>query len=505
MVLLCALFSRDCVARKRTGEGADMAAGTATGMATDNSKLSFGEKVGYGLGDTASNFYWQMFLNFLAFFYTDIFGITAAAAATMFLVVRIPDTFIDPVMGVIADRTQTRWGHYRPYLLWGCLPMAAMGVITFTTPNLGPHGKLIYAYVTYSLIMLAYTFINIPYGALMGVISSNSLERTSVSSFRFVLAYIGLFMVQGLTIPMVKHFGQGNDQKGFQWAMVVYGVLAIGLFLFTFLTTRERVQPTKSENSVLKDDLRDLGRNIPWVMVCFIGVFAVFYISIRMGAILYYFKYCVVRAGDQYHLDLNFLGYRLKQDMSPEALASWFMAIGTAGVIFGASMARPLCVLFGGKRRAYMILMSLASVLTVLFYFVPLSNVPLVFLTHIAISMLFAPTSPLLWAFYADTADYSEWKNGRRATGLVFSAASFSQKLGWAIGSSLFLWLIGSIGFHANVQQSLHVQTGIRYMMSFFPAVVGFLSAGAVLFYKLDDSTMVQIESDLKQRRALQP
>jgi GPH family glycoside/pentoside/hexuronide:cation symporter len=473
-------------------------------MATENGKLSFGEKVGYGLGDTASNFYWQMFLNFLAFFYTDIFGLTAAAAATMFLVVRIPDTFIDPVMGVIADRTQTRWGHYRPYLLWGCIPMAVMGVITFTTPGLSPHGKLVYAYVTYSLIMLAYTFVNIPYGALMGVISPNSLERTSVSSFRFVLAYFGLFMVQGLTIPMVKHFGQGNDQKGFQWAMVVYGVLAIILFVTTFFCTRERVQPAKDKSSTLKEDLRDLTKNVPWVVVCFIGIFAVFYISIRMGAILYYFKYCIVRSGELYHFDYNILGYRLKGALSPEALASWFMAMGTAGVIFGASMARPLCVLLGGKRRAYMILMSLASTLTVLFYFVPLSNVPLVFVTHIAISTLFAPTSPLLWAFYADTADYSEWTNGRRATGLVFSAASFSQKIGWAVGSSLFLWLIGAIGFHANVQQSVGVQNGIRYMMSFFPAVVGFLSAGAVLFYALDDTTMVKIESDLKQRKALQ-
>jgi GPH family glycoside/pentoside/hexuronide:cation symporter len=407
-------------------------------------------------------------------------------------------------MGVIADRTQTRWGHYRPYLLWGCIPMAVMGVITFTTPGLSPHGKLVYAYVTYSLIMLAYTFVNIPYGALMGVISPNSLERTSVSSFRFVLAYFGLFMVQGLTIPMVKHFGQGNDQKGFQWAMVVYGVLAIILFVTTFFCTRERVQPAKDKSSTLKEDLRDLTKNVPWVVVCFIGIFAVFYISIRMGAILYYFKYCIVRSGELYHFDYNILGYRLKGALSPEALASWFMAMGTAGVIFGASMARPLCVLLGGKRRAYMILMSLASTLTVLFYFVPLSNVPLVFVTHIAISTLFAPTSPLLWAFYADTADYSEWTNGRRATGLVFSAASFSQKIGWAVGSSLFLWLIGAIGFHANVQQSVGVQNGIRYMMSFFPAVVGFLSAGAVLFYALDDTTMVKIESDLKQRKALQ-
>ncbi|HEX8925952.1 MAG TPA: MFS transporter, partial [Terriglobales bacterium] len=440
-----------------------------------NGKVSFFEKVGYGLGDTASNFYWQMFLNFLAFYYTDIFGLPAAALATMLLVVRVTDIFVDPFMGVTADRTHTRWGHYRPYLLWGSLPLAIMGVLTFTTPNFGPQGKLIYAYATYGGIMLAYTFINIPYGALMGVISPNSLERTSVSSYRFVLAYGGLFLVQGATIPMVKTFGGGNDQKGFQLAMVAYGVLAIALFLVTFFTTRERVQPIKQDSNALKSDLRDLFRNVPWIMVCFVGIFAVFYISIRMGAILYYFKYCVVQPGQLYHAHFNLLGWHIDKHIGPEALASLFMSIGTAGVIFGAAMARPLSTLLGGKRRAYIILMSLASILTVLFYFVPLSNVPLIFITHIAISTLFAPTSPLLWAFYADTADYSEWRTGRRATGLVFSAASFSQKLGWAVGSSLFLALIGFIGFHANVAQSESVQRGIRYMMSFFPAVVGFL------------------------------
>ncbi len=474
----------------------------STRTESESGKISFVEKVGYGLGDTASNFYWQMFLNFLAFFYTDVFGISAAAAATMFLAVRIPDTFIDPVMGVIADRTQTRWGHYRPYLLWGALPLAIIGVFTFSTPPFGAQGKLVYAYVTYGLIMLAYTFINIPYGALMGVISPNSLERTSVSSYRFVLAYGGLFMVQGLTMPMVKFFGGGNDQKGFQWAMVVYGCLAVALFVVTFLTTRERVQPVQQEVNTLKSDIRDLFGNVPWIMVCLIGVFAVFYISIRMGAILYYFKYCVVQPGQLYHFETSFLGWHIVRDIGPEALASLFMSIGTAGVIFGAAMARPLSTLLGGKRRAYMILMTAASILTVLFYFVPLSNVPLIFITHIAISTLFAPTSPLLWAFYADTADYSEWRTGRRATGLVFSAASFSQKLGWAVGSSLFLALIGYIGFHANVFQSENVQRGIRYMMSFFPAAVGFLSAASVLFYKLDDKLMVEIEADLKTRRS---
>jgi len=463
-------------------------------------RLSFKEKVGYGLGDTASNFYWQTFLNFLMFFYTDVFGITAAAAGTMMLVVRTWDTAVDPIMGVIADRTTSRWGHYRPYLLWGCLPMAIMGVLMFTTPNLSPGGKLVYAYVTYSLIMLAYTFINVPYSALMGVISPNSLERTSVSSYRFVLAYGGLFIVQGLTLPMVQFFGRGNQQKGFQMAMVVYGVLAIALFLVTFISTRERVQPAKVEANTLKEDLRDLLRNRPWVVVCFIGVFALLYISIRMGAIMYYFTYYV----GGYHLQFHIAGRLFDHNFGIAALVSLFMALGTVGVIFGASMARPLAQLFGGKKRAYIILMTAASVLTVLFFFIPRDKIALVFVTHILISTLFAPTSPLLWAFYADTADYSEWKTGRRATGPVFSAASFSQKLGWALGGALLGWLLAHFGFRAHVVQSAQVQTGIRYMMSFIPAVTGFLSAAAVLFYELDDSFMVKIEQDLKQRKGAQ-
>jgi GPH family glycoside/pentoside/hexuronide:cation symporter len=460
-------------------------------------KISFREKVGYGLGDTASNFYWQMFLNFLLFFYTDVFGITAAAAGTMLLVVRTGDIGIDPFMGIIADRTKTRWGHYRPYLLWGSIPMAVMGVLMFTTPNLSPHGKLMYAYVMHGLIMLAYTFINIPYSALMGVISPNSLERTSVSSYRFVLAYGGLFMVQGLTLPMVRFFGRGNDQKGFQMAMVVYGVLAIALFLVTFATTRERVQPGQQKASALKDDLKDLMRNVPWIMVCFVGIFAVCYISIRMGAILYYFKYYV----GSYHFEKQIGSHHFNYDLNSGSLASLFMALGTVGVIFGAAMARPIAQLLGGKRRAYIILMTSASILTVLFYFIPRQQIMLIFLVHILISTLFAPTSPLLWAFYADTADHSEWKTGRRATGLVFSAASFSQKLGWAVGGALAGWLLAYFGFRANVGQTSQVQTGIRSMMSLIPAIAGFLSAAAVLFYKLDDSFMVKIERELKQRK----
>ena len=285
--------------------------------------------------------------------------------------------------------------------------------------------------------------------------------------------------MQGATLALVKYFGGGNAQKGFQGVMVVYGVAAILLFLVTFATTRERVQPSTESHSTLKNDLADLAGNVPWLMVCLVGVCALGYISLRMGAIMFYFKYFIGR----------------------ESLASAFMALGTVGVILGAALAGPIARQLGGKRRAYMILMTAASALTVLSYFIPGDQIVLVFVGHIAISMLFAPTSPILWSFYADTADYSEWRTGRRATGLVFSAASFSQKLGWTIGGALAGWMLAYYGFKANVEQNAAVLDGIRLMMSIYPAIAGFLSAAAVLLYSLDDDLMGRIERELKQRR----
>lgn len=452
---------------------------SAAPASAEDPRLSFAEKVGYGLGDTASNLYFQTFTNFLLYFYTDVFGITAAAAGTMLLVVRIWDTFLDPVVGVVADRTSTRWGHYRPYLLWFALPIAVLGVAMFTTPDLGPGGKLAYAYVTYSLMMLVYSFINIPYSALMGVISPHSEERTVVASFRFVLSFGGLFTVQLATLKLASYLGAGNYQRGFQGVMVVFGVLAIALFLTTFATTRERVQPVQSAEGSLKDDVRDLFRNTPWLVVSAVGVFALCYISVRMGAIIYYFKYVV---GD-------------------EQLAAYFMGTGTVGAILGTALAGPLARLLGGKRRGYLILMATASLLTIGFYFLPMKQLWLVFACHFAISSTFAPTSPLLWSFYADTADYSEWHTGRRATGLVFSAASFSQKLGWSVGSAVSAWMLGYFGYQANMAQSAGSQTGILLLMSIVPGALGLLSAAAILFYELDDKRVAQIERELKIKR----
>jgi GPH family glycoside/pentoside/hexuronide:cation symporter len=268
------------------------------------------------------------------------------------------------------------------------------------------------------------------------------------------------------------------------------------LFLVTFASTRERVQPAEQETSAIKDDFKDLLRNVPWIMTCFIGLFAVCYSSLRLGAVLYYFKYYV----GSYHLERSIAGHVFSHNFDSGSLASLFMALGTAGVIVGAAMARLLAQWLGGKRRAYILLMSAASVLTLLFYFIPREQIILIFLCQVLISTLFAPTSPLLWAFYADTADYSEWKRGRRATGLVFSAASFSQKLGWTMGGALAGGLLAYFGFRANAAPTHTVQTGVRAMMSFIPAAAGFLSAAAALFYKLDDLFMEKIEHELKQR-----
>ncbi|MFZ5519217.1 MAG: MFS transporter [Candidatus Zhuqueibacterota bacterium] len=448
-------------------------------MKSEQTKLSFKEKVGYGLGDTASNLYFQMFINFLLFFYTDIFGIPAAAAGTMLMVSRIWDAVNDPMMGMIADRTNTRWGKFRPYLIWISIPIAIIGVLTFVTPNFSMTGKLVYAYFTYILVMMAYTAINIPYSALMGVLTPDTSERTSVSTFRFVLAFVGAFIVQGLTLPLVDFFGGGNQAVGFPFTMAVYGVLATILFYVTFRTTIERVQPPTSQTTSFKNDLTDLLRNKPWMILLIMGMFTLGYVVVRSGTIMYYFKYYI----------------------GSEKLASLFMVTGTFAVIIGVALTQLLAKIFG-KKKVYIAVMAASSLLTFVFYFLPKDQIYLIFGVNILSTLIMAPQAPLLWAMYADSADYSEWKNHRRATGLVFSAATFAQKFGIAIGGGMAGWLLAGFGFVPNVDQTPETLDGIRLMMSFIPAVGSVIATVAAIFYPLDDKTMKQIEHDLRERKA---
>jgi glycoside/pentoside/hexuronide:cation symporter, GPH family len=445
---------------------------------SDMQRISVREKIGYGLGDTASNLYFQMFIIYLLFFYTDVFGIPAAAAGTMLMVSRFWDAVNDPLMGIIADRTSTRWGKFRPYLLWISVPIGVVGIATFYTPDLSTSGKIVYAYVTYTLMMMAYTAINIPYSALMGVLSPDTQQRTSVSTYRFVLAFVGAFLVQGLTMPLVKLFGGDDQAVGFPAAMAVFGVLATILFAVTFATTRERVQPPVTQQTSLRDDLGDLARNRPWLILLVMSIASLAYAIIRSGSTMFYFKYCVRNEGQ----------------------ASLFMLTGTVAVIAGVASTQFLSRRLG-KRRLYIAVMGLSSALTCLFYVVPPEQTGLIFALNVVTMLVMAPQAPLIWAMYADTADYSEWQNGRRATGLVFSAATFAQKFGIALGGGAAGWLLAGFGFVPNAEQSPETLRGIRMMMSVIPGVAAAVAALAALAYGLDDRTMKRIEDELAARK----
>lgn len=461
-------------------------------MENSSERLSLKEKIGYSLGDTASNLFFQTFMLFLLYFYTDVFGIPAAVAGTMFLITRIWDAVNDPIMGMIADRTNTRWGKFRPYLIWLALPFGIFGVLTFTTPDLSVTGKIIYAYITYTMMMMAYTAINVPYSALMGVITPNSLERTEISSFRFVAAFVGGFIVQASAMTLVKKFGGDNESLGWQWAMGTLSLLAILLFLITFATTRERVYPPKGQKNVFKQDMIDLFTNKPWLLIAGATVFQLTYIVIRNGAIMYYFKY--------YVQNQQLVIFSKTINLSFESFASSFMLIGTAFAILGAILAKWFTKILD-KKNTFAGFISGSAILCALFYILKPQDVILIYIFQILISFLLGPVAVLQWAMYTDTADYSEWKTGRRATGLVMSASLFSLKLGLTLGGAIVGWILAYCGFIANQPQTVEVLQGIRMLISIYPAIAGIAAGAIMIFYPLTNKMMVKIEEDLKERR----
>ncbi len=457
-------------------------------------KLSFKEKVGYSLGDTASNLFFQTFMLFLLYFYTDVFGLPAAAVGTMFLVTRIWDAFFDPIIGMISDRTHTRWGKFRPYLLWFALPFGIIGVLTFTTPGFDTSGKLVYTYVTYSLMMMLYSAINVPYSALMGVITPNSEQRTVLSSYRFVSAFAGGFIVQAVTMSLVNYFGKGNEALGWQWAMGCLSGLAFVLFMVTFMTTEERVFPPKGQKTNFKRDLRDLFGNKPWLLIAGATVFQLMYIVMRNSSIMYYFKYYI---GNQH---LNLFGNVI--DLSFEAFASSFMLTGTVATIIGAVLTKWISRNLD-KKNTYLAFLIASAVFNAFFYFMQPDNVLLIYGLNLIVSFFFGPVSVLQWAMYTDTADYSEWKNERRATGLVMAASLFALKLGLTFGGAVVGWILAYHGFIANQAQTRESVDGIILLLSVYPAVIGVVGGLMMVFYPLTNKLMIKIEEDLTARRAI--
>jgi len=449
-------------------------------LKSDNENVGWIERIGYAGGDLGFCLYWNTFSIFLLIFYTDTFGITAAAAGTMLLVTRTWDNFVDPIMGMVSDRTRSRFGRFRPWLLWMCLPFAISGVLCFSAPDLQPTAKLVYAYVTVSLLMLFYTVLNVPYAALLGVITDRGEERTRLASFRFVGAFSGNLVVQGTLLYLVRFLGHGHNRVGYPLALAVYGCVAMSLFLFTFGSTRERVQNIKKENSSVREDLGDLMRNRPWVTLAAVNIMFQIWVGIKLASQVYFFKYFV----------------------GSEQMASSWMVAGTAFSLLGVLSAPWALRLLGGKRSTYIWLsLANAACCAALFFAGPHDYV-LIYGSQILGSFVAGPLNPITWAMFADTADYGEWRFGRRSTGLVFSAGSFASKQGGVLGGALAAWLLAFYGYKPNVAQTPDTVFGIRMMVSLLPAAASILTAGVALLYGLNAKMEKTIAIELKERRA---
>ncbi len=591
--------------------------------------LSLREKIGFALGDSASNFYWKVHEFFILIFYTDIFGISPAQAGTMFVVARLWDGINDPVMGMISDRTNSRWGRFRPYLLWLAIPLSVVGVFAFTTPDFSDGGnKLAYAYATYILLWMTYTAINIPYSALMGVITPDTQERVQLSSFRFTGAFIVSLLVSTYTLDLVNALGphpeveqllevegstrtqfkpftdkdgfdsihstsgdnllllgegtngafaqlNGADDKqikavlvaydepenaakslkaidqtvlgrhqkepsdasekdgdeappgeltqlasgtwsgativdnylifilaspakeaaeqviaavrnnciapkkvGWQRVMGLYGVFAIILFWICFAQTRERVKPSAKQQSNIAADWGSLLKNGPWFWMFFLGICVITAFVLRGATLPFYF---------QYYLN------------DGPAVGGFFFQGGLASLAGIVSM--PYLTRFISKHRLYMICMGSAAIAQIPYYFIAPESTVAIYSLNILICLLLGPTAPLMFAMYTDVADYGEWKTGRRCTGLVMAAAMLALKVGGSVGGGLNGWILESFGYVANQPQTGTSITGIKLLISVFPAGICLLAACMVLFYKLDDKFMRQIEADLKERK----
>lgn len=468
-----------------------------------DSKLRLTEKLSYGFGDLASCLYWQTISTYLAIFYTDIFGITALAAGTMMGVSRFADAFIDPVMGMIADRTNTRWGKFRPFILWGCVPLAVAAFLTFTVPDFDAKGKLIWAYATFNAMMLIYTAINIPYTALMGVITPDSNERTTLSSIKFIGAFAGGMIVSATLLPMAKvggWLGATTVKEGWQRSFVVYGVASVIFFLIVFFNTRERVLPPKAQKTSLGKDLGDLVTNRPWLILLATTIIFIFFVALKGNVTAHYFKYYVGTQTLSLPTWLPKIGG--VQQWGWEALVSAYNTFNQVLSLVGAVLV-PFVARSAGRKTAFAILFIIAIVSTASLYFISPDQLLLIFVVNALGSITGGPLSALLAAMYADTADYAEWKTGRRATGLVFSASIFAQKQGWGIGAGIALALLSFVGFVANQVQTPAAISGLVKLMSIYPALCGVVAlAILLLFYPLNEAKMTQISNDLKARRA---
>lgn len=477
-------------------------------MSPVSQQLSVKEKIGYSLGDLAANLVFQTLMTYLAYFYTDIYGLEPHHASAVMLTVGLIAAFgFNPIIGAVADRTISKWGKFRPWILWTAVPLGVIALLAFSTPDFSYKGKVIYAVVTYTLLLLLYAANNLPYSALSGVITGDMKERNSLSAYRFVAVMFAQFFVQVFMLPIIETVGGGDKAVGIEKVMTWLAVIGTAMLLITFFTTRERIVPKPEQRSSLKEDLGDLFKNKPWIIMLVLTTLVFITLAMKGGSYVYYFKNYVDkdRLTDFIMPILNFLNSIGVNFFGEDPVSAGFGLFNAGGIIFmiiGITLSKQLADKYG-KRDVYGIGLFISTLFIILFYFFPPTSVELMFGSQILHGFFYGITIPLLWAMIADVADYSEWKNNRRATAIIFSAMMVGLKAGLSIGSALLTWILGLFNYvpNSDASQTENAIQGTKMLVSIFPAIPFLLGAGLLFFYEINKKMEVQIETDLKGRR----
>lgn len=475
-------------------------------MTTTSQKLSVLEKVGYSLGDLAANLIFQTLVTYLAYYYTDIYGLSPnQSSAIMFTVGMIAAFGFNPILGALADRTNTRWGKFRPWILWTAVPLGVISVLAFS--KFGDTASVPYAVITYSLLLFLYAANNLPYGALSGVITGDMKERNSMSSYRFVAVMFAQFFVQVFMLPIIEAVGDGNKAVGISKLMIWLALIGTGMLLITFFTTRERIIPKPEQKSTLKEDISDLSKNRPWIIMLLLTTLVFVTLAMKGGAYVYYFKNYVNKESltsfispvlDTFSkIGMNFFG--------EDPVAAGVGIFNAGGIIFmivGIILSKPLADKYG-KRDVFGVNLFISTLFILIFYFFPPTSIGLIYVSQILHGFFYGLTIPLLWAMIADVADFSEWKNNRRATAIIFSAMMVGLKGGLSIGGALLTWILGLYNYVPNSDgnQPESAVNGIKMLVSVYPAIPFLIGAALLFFYQINKKMEIQIESDLKQRR----
>lgn len=458
-------------------------------MSSETSQtLSTTEKVGYGLGDLASNFVFHIVNAFLLIYFTDVVGLNPKAVGVLYTVARIWDAISDPLMGGIADRTKTKHGKYRPYLLWLAIPYGVIGFLAFLGPDFSDTGKLIYAYATYIALMTIYTAVNVPYSALMGVMTDDPKQRASLSSYRFVGAFSAQVIIGLALIPLLDHFGGFTSPEAWRATIPFFAIVASVLFLITFCATKERVPPQKRKQSV-SADFKALKKNMPLIVMLIVALITLTQLGLRLGVTQYYLTYVTNFGSGEHWWYLNKVAI--------------FWTSAPVALVLGLLMTKPITKLFG-KRNSLIILTVLNSLAIIIFYWLPADNFNLLLSINMLGAFIAGPMPALVWAMYTDVVEYGEWKFGVRTTALAMSSAMLVQKVGLAIGGGVMAWMLGEYGFKANEDQDGRTLDGISLMFSIIPGSLLMTTAVVLLWYRLSDDDVARITSDLRKRREVE-